>query len=151
MSESGRIVVFTLAERQLAFPLDEVERVVRAVEIVSLPQEHDTTLGVVNIQGRIIPVIDIRGLFALPQREIEPSDVFVVVHTSGRSLVIVADTVRGVVEYADSDMIAADDVLVGQECVAGVLKYGEETVLVCSAAGLLSRIDEQAMNVPQKE
>jgi purine-binding chemotaxis protein CheW len=140
MSESGRIVVFTLAERQLAFPLDEVERVVRAVEIVSLPQEHDTTLGVVNIQGRIIPVIDIRGLFALPQREIEPSDVFVVVHTSGRS-----------VEYADSDMIAADDVLVGQECVAGVLKYGEETVLVCSAAGLLSRIDEQAMNVPQKE
>jgi len=51
-----------------------VEKVVRAVEITPLPKAPEIVVGVINAQGRILPVLDIRKRFRLPAREMKPDE-----------------------------------------------------------------------------
>ena len=62
-------MVFTLDRQRYALPLSVVERVVRMIEITPVPHTPDIVLGVINAQGRVIPVVDIRRRFRLPTRQ----------------------------------------------------------------------------------
>ena len=74
MAPAHQLVVFTMDEQRYALQLAAVERVVRMVEVTPLPQAPQIVLGVINAQGRIIPVVDIRRRFRLPARDIRLSD-----------------------------------------------------------------------------
>jgi len=57
--KASNIVLFSLDEPRYALYLSAVERVIHSVEITPLPKAPDKVLGVINIQGEVIPVIDI--------------------------------------------------------------------------------------------
>src|SRR5712692_1417869 len=114
-----RLVVFALDGNRYALRLSAVERIVRLVEVTPLPQAPEIVLGVVNVQGRIISVIDIRKRFRLPGREMSLSDQLVIAHTSRRPVGLVADTVSGVAERSVQEVIAAETILPGIEYVEG--------------------------------
>ena len=63
--EGKLILVFALDEPRYALPLSAVERVVRAVEITPLPNAPAIIQGAINVQGAIIPVVNIRESFSL--------------------------------------------------------------------------------------
>ena len=79
---TNQIVVFTLRDRRHGLPLSAVERIVRVVEVTSLPKAPDIVLGVVNVQGRVIPVINVRRRFRLPEREIALTDHMLIARTT---------------------------------------------------------------------
>ena len=58
---TDQIVVFSLDELLYALPLQAVVRVIHAVEIRHLPEAPEIISGIINVQGRIIPVADIFG------------------------------------------------------------------------------------------
>lgn len=70
MVTANPVVVLMLDDIRYAVALTSVERVVRAVEITPLPNAPDIVLGVINVQGRVVPVVDIRKRFRLPARAI---------------------------------------------------------------------------------
>ena len=76
--DMSQCVVFTLDERFYAIRLSAVSRVVRAVEITPLPKAPPIVIGVINLGGRIIPVVNIRRRFRLPERELELTDQLIV-------------------------------------------------------------------------
>ena len=57
MHTEKQVIVGTLDAQRYALRLSAVERLIRAVEITRLPQVPDIVLGVVNVQGRVIPVV----------------------------------------------------------------------------------------------
>ncbi len=80
------IVVFIINDQQFAVPVQQVERIVQAVEISCLPNLSAKLLGIINMQGEIIPVIDIRRCMAIPAREIKLSDKLVIIKFSQNQL-----------------------------------------------------------------
>ncbi len=74
MNDSNQLVVFTLEEQRYALYLSAVERIVRIVEITPLPKALEIVFGVINVQGQVVPVVDIRKRFRLPEREMSLSD-----------------------------------------------------------------------------
>ncbi|MBF8302857.1 MAG: cheW40H-4 [Candidatus Dadabacteria bacterium] len=64
MDKLNQLVVLTLDEQRYALHLSAVERIVRVVEVTPLPKAPEIVLGVVNVQGQIIPVINIRKRFS---------------------------------------------------------------------------------------
>lgn len=68
-TEMSKLVAFSLDEPRYALHLSAVERVVRAVETMPLPKAPEIVLGVINMQGQIIPVVDVRQRFRLRARE----------------------------------------------------------------------------------
>ena len=90
MNKSNQLVVFLLNEQRYALYLPVVERVVSAVEVTPLPKAPDIVLGVINMQGKVIPVVNIRRRFGLPERQIDLSDQFIIANTTKRPVVLVA-------------------------------------------------------------
>ena len=97
MNDSTQLVAFTLDNCKFALPLPQVERIVNVVEITPLPKAPEVVIGVVNVRGRIIPVVDIRKRFRLPEREMNLNDKFILSQTSKRSVGIMVDSVTGVI------------------------------------------------------
>ncbi len=106
MDKLNQLVVLTLDEQRYALHLSAVERIVRVVEVTPLPKAPEIVLGVVNVQGQIIPVINIRKRFCLPEREMNLSDQLIIAHTSRRTVALAADAVSGVVERSEQEVIA---------------------------------------------
>lgn len=111
MEKEKEYVVFTIAHWRIAIKLDFVIRVVRAVEITPLPKSTDVILGVINIQGNIVPVFNIRRLFGLPEREIELSDQFIIAEFSNKKAALVVDGVLDIISGSSEKLCTLDDVL----------------------------------------
>jgi len=121
-SAAQKLIVFTLDKQRYALPLPTVARVIRMVEIAPMPKAPEIVIGVINLQGHIIPVVDIRRRFRLPGRETGISDQVLISHTSKRPVGIVVDEVTGVIECSAEEIVAAEKILPGMEYVEGVAK-----------------------------
>lgn len=139
------LIVLTLDDQRYALPLSVVERVVRVVEVTALPDAPDIVAGVVNVQGRIIPVVNIRKRFLLPEREIALSDQLIISHTSRRPVALMADSVTGVIEFSEEDVIAAEAILPGMEYVEGVAKLKDGMILIHDLDRFLSLEEERSL------
>jgi purine-binding chemotaxis protein CheW len=138
-----QLVVFALDDQRYALHLSAVERIVRAVEMTPLPKAPKIVIGVINVQGRIIPVFNIRRRFHLPEREIELSDQLIIANTARRTVALVVDTVDGVIERLSEEVTPADQVLPRIEYVEGIVKLENGLVLIHDLDKFLS-IDEEA-------
>jgi purine-binding chemotaxis protein CheW len=141
MKDADRIVVFYLDGQQYALHLSAVARVVRVVEVTPLPKAPEIVLGVVNLQGRIIPVFNIRRRFRLPERELSLSDQLIVAHTSARTVGLVVDAVRGVVGPA-----GVEHILPNLEYIEGAAKLEDGIVLIHNLDQFLSLEEGQALD-----
>lgn len=130
MNSVEQLVVFFLDEQRYALRLSAVKRIVRAVEVTPLPAAPEIVLGVINAEGRIIPVVNIRRRFRLPETEMNLSDNLIIARTSKREVALLADFVSGVVEVLSEAVIEASKILPRIEYVEGVAKLEDGMVLI---------------------
>ena len=71
---ANQYLVFFLDSQRYALHLSAVDRVARIVHITPVSIAPDIVLGIVNMEGVVIPVMNVRQRFNLPKREISPSD-----------------------------------------------------------------------------
>ncbi|MFA6596314.1 MAG: chemotaxis protein CheW [Ignavibacteriaceae bacterium] len=137
-----KIVLFSLDEPRYALYLSAVQRVVQAVEITPLPKAPDIVLGVINFQGEIIPVVDIRKRFRLPPREINVEDQFIIAQTSKRLVVLAVDSVAGVFELEHHQVLNAKTAFPYTDYLSGVAKIEGNIILINDLEKFLS-LDEE--------
>src|SRR5271165_5880039 len=117
------LVVWSLDTQRYALPFEIVERVVRVVAITPLPNAPGIICGIVNVQGKPVPVIDSRARFGLPAKRIQLSDQLVIANTRRRSVALLVDRVEGLVAHANEETVAAEMIVPGMGCIAGVAKF----------------------------
>ena len=147
-------MVLSLDDGWYALRLAAVQRVVRAVEVTPLPKAPIIVLGVINVQGQIIPVFNLRERFSLKQREIEPSNQFIIATTRRRVVALVVDTVVGVIERPEKEILAPASILSDMEYVEGVTKFEDGIVFIHDLGGFLSldeakQLDEALKNTQE--
>ena len=141
-----RLVPFFLDDRRYALHLDVVERIIPAVEITPLPKAPEIVLGLINIRGRIVPVLNIRRRFRLPDRETELTDHFIIADTSKRTVALPADSASGVIQIFEGEITEATDILPALEYVKGVVKLKDGLLLIHDLESFLSLEEETALN-----
>ena len=119
MRDRQQFFVLRLDDRLYALYLPVVLRAVRVVEITPLPKAPDIVSGIINVHGEIIPVVDIRKRFGLPQRETRPSDQIIIARTSRRTVALLADESGEILERPE--VVDAEKVVAGMEYVRGVV------------------------------
>lgn len=137
-------MVFALDDRRYGLPLSVVERVVRMVDVTPLPQAPEIVLGVVNVQGRVVPVLNLRRRFRLPERDLAFTDQLVIARTARRRVALAVDAATGVLEYATRQAVGARDIVPGIEYVEGVVKLADGLVLIHDLDEFLS-LDEETV------
>ena len=151
MNTSIQLVVFTLDNQRFALPLSTVERAIRIMEIVHLPTAPEIVMGVINLHGKIIPVVNIRNRFRLPQREINLNDQLIISNTKKMPLAILIDSVLGVFEFPEKRIVSADKILPDIEYIEGVAKLEEGIILIHDIDKFLSLEEEKAIDEAVKE
>jgi purine-binding chemotaxis protein CheW len=150
-TDRKQILVFALGDRRYALYLSEVERVVQAVETTPLPKAPEFILGMINMQGQVIPVVDIRPCFGMPRREVESGDQFILARTSRRLVALVADSVTGIHELAGTELVTAKQILPGAAYLHGLVKVDGDLILLCDLEQFLSFKKEKKLEAALKE
>lgn len=149
MDELEKYVVFRIEERQLALPLNAVERVIRAVEITPLPDAPEPVLGVINVRGQMVPVIDTRKWCSLPETGIDPGNQFIIANTAKRTVALLVDEVIDIIERPDKEVATAEEIFSGMKYINGVVKFNGNIILVYDLDLFLSikedKVLEEAM------
>lgn len=144
-AEKRSLVVFVLDERFYALLLESVKRVVPVTDTTPLPKAPSIVLGIINVAGKVIPVVDVRKRFGLPQTEVRLSDHFIVAATDRRDVAFAVDSVSGVIERGTEEIIASESILQGVEYIEGVLKLADGMVLIYDLGKFLSLDEEKAL------
>lgn len=139
------LLAFTLADWRCALELSTVEKVYRAVAITPLPDAPDIVLGVVNIKGVVLPVIDIRQRFCLPEKKLTPDDKFIVAQAFDRLVVLVVDSITNVIDCSGQDITSASAIVPGIEHVEGVVRLNDGMILIYNLARFLSLEEKAAL------
>lgn len=140
------LVIFSLDGPDYALPLAAVERVVRIVEITPLPKAPEIVMGVINMQGKVIPVINLRRRFRLPERETLLEDQLIIARTPKRLVALIADSVAGVRRLEERELAATGQELPYAGYIEGVAKLEEGLCVICDLDRFLSLDEEQALD-----
>src|SRR5687768_5148595 len=134
MTPSIQLVIFTLDGQPYALELATVHRVVRAIEVTSLPNAPAVILGVVNVQGELLAVVDLRRRFRLPAREISLTDQFIIANMTRRGatrrIVLVVDAVTGISVVTKEQILEGGEIVSGLEHVQGVAKIANDLIFI---------------------
>ncbi len=140
------LVVFGLAGQRYALPLHMVERVFLMAEAAPLPKAPAVALGVINLHGTIIPVLDIHRRFGFPPRDYGPAAHLLVARTSRRMLALPVDEVFGVREVASKAAVPSDAVLPGIGHVAGIVALADGLLFIQDLEAFLSLDEEHRLS-----
>lgn len=139
------LLLFEVGGHRYALPAADVREVVRAVAIAPLPGGPPIVEGIIDVRGRIVPVLDIRGRFRLAAKPLEPADHFILA-TCGAGLVALrVDVVTDFTQVGRAAIEDARAVLPCSEHVAGVAKLPGGLVLIHDLKTFLSQGESAAL------
>lgn len=110
------LVTFHLANKEYGVEIESVQEIIRATDITPVPGAQAHVRGVINLRGKIIPVVDLRIRFGLPTEEWNDQQRIVVVELGQKRLGMLVDSVSqvirvpaAVVEEIPEEVTAIDD------------------------------------------
>ena len=111
-SDELHLVSFEVDHQEYAIVIDDVQEIVQVPElIVQVPHSESHVLGVMTLRNRLLPLVSLRRMFGLPNRNADENSRIVVVSLGGASVGVVMDSVNEVLRVARSDVDAMPSML----------------------------------------
>lgn len=126
-SESGQIVVFSLAGEEYALPIGQVQEIVRYTEPRSVASDAHWIRGVISLRGRIIPVCDLAARLGLAAPQ-EATGNVVLVEAGDATAGILVDAVEEVMTVDASELEPIPGA--GDEAMRSIAKIGDRLVVL---------------------
>ena len=111
MSEKGKElakitqwVTFMLDGEKYGIDVMRVKEVLRNIEIAPVPGAPNYILGIINLRGNVVTIIDTRTRFGLPSREIDENTRVIVIETNDQSVGILVDAIAEVADIPESEI-----------------------------------------------
>ena len=134
------LVTFNLGE-EYGVPIGQVREVVRVSGITTVPNSPSYMEGVINLRGRVLPVLNLRKRLGLQSRDSSRASRIIVTEAGGRVVGLLADSVSHVIKVPSEAVEAApEEVLEGDtDYITGVGKLKERLVILLDLEKLLQR------------
>jgi purine-binding chemotaxis protein CheW len=154
MDKELQLVGFRIGRETFGVPISLVREIVRVPAITSVPNAPDYIEGVINLRGRIIPVVDLRKRFHEKVGEPSKKNRIVVVELENRLIGLMVNSASEVLRIPPSDIEAPQDVFQEGELnyITGVGKLRGRLIILLDLnkvlqRGELRRLDEVAESV----
>ncbi|MDH5391609.1 MAG: chemotaxis protein CheW [Gammaproteobacteria bacterium] len=140
-------VTFRLEGEVYGINVMMVQEVLRVTEIAPVPGAPVFVLGIINLRGNVVTVIDTRKRFALPAKEMDDSTRIVIIESDQQTVGIVVDGVSEVVNVSRDDIETAPSVGNDETAryIEGVVSRGEELLILVDLNKLLT--DDEWLDV----
>lgn len=126
---SEQLVVFQLAAEEYAIPIAQVKEIIRYKGATRLPGTPAYMCGIVNLRGKVIPVIDLAGRFELPVDKNADKQALIV-EAAGREVGLVVDVVNEVIRLDGGAIEAANAVAQSTEYIRSIGKTDDRLLII---------------------
>lgn len=141
-----QIVTFRVGEEDFSVSILKVQEIIRMSAITKVPRSPEFVEGVINLRGNVIPVIDLRKRFGLPEAERNSDTRTIVVDCGGKVVGLIVDSVTEVLRLSKATVEAPPDIVGGvdSDYISGVGKLDDRLVILLDIDKVLS-INEKTM------
>lgn len=131
LNDGAQFVIFCIDNEHYAVPMAPVQEIIRVPEVVRVPLGPSNLEGLANLRGRVLPIMNLRGVFGFPSRDSDDATRAVVINL-GTPLGFVVDRVSSVMNV-ETRLIEPFDGLrqtIDSELVTGIIKLGEREPMI---------------------
>ncbi|MBP2017645.1 purine-binding chemotaxis protein CheW [Symbiobacterium terraclitae] len=146
----SQIVVFRLDDEYYGADIAVVREVVPLQRVTPVPRTPDYVKGVINLRGRVIPVIDLRRRLGLPEGQVTKATRIAVAEVAGDQVGMIVDAVEEVARVS-SDAIEPPSALMAKldrDNVLGVAKVADRLITLLDLRRILVREDRKSPVAP---
>lgn len=124
--DDRQVIVFQLGDQHYAIPILAVQTIIRPPGVTPIPGTTDLVEGVINLRGKVIPVLNLNRRLGLAAGDRAPETRIIVVEQGGSRVGIVADRVVAVGKYEEDNFEPLDTVAGNRnDWLTGVIKKKE--------------------------
>lgn len=136
----SRWVTFSLDGETYGVNVMQVQEVLKLTEVAPVPGAPEYVLGIINLRGNVVTVVDTRRLFGLPPRQSDDATRIVILEVDGQVVGILVDSVAEVFELDTSRVETAPTVgsEEGSRYIQGVYSQDERLVVLVDLSRLLA-------------
>lgn len=140
-----QLVSFKIGSEEFGVDILKVQEINRMVEITKVPQAPMYVEGVINLRGKVIPIVDLRKRFNLEVKEYDKDTRIVVVDISGNIMGMVVDSVSEVLRLPSDTIEPPPEIVTGinSEYIKGVAKL-EDRLLIFLDLSKVIDVNEMA-------
>ncbi|HHY37104.1 MAG TPA: purine-binding chemotaxis protein CheW [Firmicutes bacterium] len=104
LSENRQVVIFKLGEEEYGIPILSVQEIIRPQTPTKLPNSPEFIKGIINLRGKVIPIVDLGRRFGLTPGADTGEQRFIVVEVRGNTVGIIVDSVTEVLAVAEENI-----------------------------------------------
>jgi len=138
----NQLIVFTLEEQEYGIDISYTKEIVRIPSITKIPDMPAFMEGVINLRGKVIPVINLKKKFAFAQSGKGMDDRLLILDLEGINLGIIVDDVSEVVKINEQaiEKLSKEIATIGGNSVNGIAKIDQRLILLLNALELKHEI-----------
>ena len=142
-----RFLTFALSNEAYGIEIRYVTEIIGIQPITEVPELPEYIRGIINLRGKIIPVMDVRLRFRKPFREYNDRTCVIVIDINDISIGLIVDSVAEVISIPDTEIVAPPDMNKGgSKYIKGIGKVGSEVKLLLDCEKLLGEDEAEILN-----
>lgn len=150
-TQKDKFLTFHVGNEEYGIEIRHVTEIVGIQKITDVPDMPDFIKGVINLRGKVIPVMDVRTRFKKESREYDERTCIVVVNISDKAVGLVVDRVNEVADIPESQVEPATTISIGtaQPYIQGMGKLGEAVKILLNVEKLLYKDEVAGLKTPE--
>ncbi|RJX35804.1 MAG: hypothetical protein C4531_01345 [Desulfurivibrio sp.] len=134
MDQISCYCIFKIDDQLYGVAVSHVEKIIRAAAVIPLPEGPETIIGLLNVEGRVLPVVNIRKKWHLPERAMEVDD-RIILFKAGALVSFIVNGVEGIVQFDHLKFHEAEEIHPGlQRYIEGVGRFNNSSVIIVDMA-----------------
>ncbi len=145
-TQKGKFLTFSLGNEFYGIEIKFVTEIVGLQPITEIPEMPEYIKGIINLRGKIIPVMDVRLRFKKPFRDYNDRTCIIVIDIKDISIGLIVDSVSEVTSISDEEIVAPPNLnKEGNKYIKGIGKVGSEVKLLLDSDKLLNETEVEVL------
>ncbi len=146
-TQKGKFLTFNMGNEYYGIEIKYVTEIIGLQPITEIPEMPPYIKGIINLRGKIIPVMDVRLRFRKPFREYNDRTCIVVIEIKEISIGLIVDSVSEVISIPDGEIVAPPNMTKeGNNYIKGIGKVGTDVKLLLDSDKLLNETDMEIIS-----
>lgn len=146
MDGATQFIVFSIEGEDYGIDIQDIHEInrLKEISITEVPKTPDYVEGIINLRGEVVPIVDLRKRFNLPEKEADKDSRAVVVKLDKKMIGLIVDKVDEVITLMPGEIMPPPDEIkdIDSRYIQGVGKKGDKIITILDIKEILDTVEE---------